>query len=116
VSTVGFIGLGIMGGPMAGRKADVRVLDAPVSGGEQGASNGTLSVMVGGEAADVAAAQSVLEAAGSTIVHVGPSGGQTVTAANQLIAAGNIQLVAEAIVLLEAAGVDAEAAGRSVTR
>jgi 2-hydroxy-3-oxopropionate reductase len=98
----------------AGRKADIRVLDAPVSGGEQGAIDGTLSVMVGGDAADVAAARPVLDAIGTTIVHVGPAGaGQTVKAANQLIAAGNIQLVAEAIVLLEACGVDTEAATRA---
>jgi 2-hydroxy-3-oxopropionate reductase len=98
-----------------GRKAGIRVLDAPVSGGEQGAIDGTLSVMVGGDAADVAAARPVLEAVGSTIVAVGPSGaGQTVKAANQLIAAGTIQLVAEAIVLLEAYGVDTEAATRAL--
>jgi 2-hydroxy-3-oxopropionate reductase len=99
----------------AGRAIGVRVLDAPVSGGEQGAIDGTLSVMVGGEASDAEAAWPVLEAVGRTIVHVGPSGaGQTVKAANQLIAAGNIQLVAEAIVLLEAQGVDIEAATRAL--
>jgi 2-hydroxy-3-oxopropionate reductase len=99
----------------AGRSVGIRVLDAPVSGGEQGAIDGTLSVMVGGDAADVAAARPVLETVGRTIVHVGPSGaGQTVKAANQLIAAGNIELVAEAIVLVEAAGVDAEAATRAL--
>jgi 2-hydroxy-3-oxopropionate reductase len=88
----------------------VRPLDAPVSGGEQGAVEGTLSIMVGGAAADVAAARPVLAALGSTIVHVGPAGaGQTVKAANQLVVAGTIQLVAEAIVLLEATGVDAGA-------
>src|SRR5690242_7317228 len=99
----------------AGGKVGVRVLDAPVSGGEQGAIDGSLSVMAGGEAADVAAARPVLDAVGGTIVHVGPPGaGQTVKAANQLIAAGNIQLVAEAIVLLEANGVDTEAATRAL--
>jgi len=99
----------------AGRKVDIGVLDAPVSGGEQGAIDGTLSVMVGGEAHDVAAARPILDAVGRTIVHVGPSGaGQTVKAANQLITAGNIQLVAEAIVLLEANGVDTEAATRAL--
>ena len=87
-----------------------RVLDAPVSGGERGAVDGTLSIMVGGSADDVASARPVLEALGTTIVHVGPTGaGQTVKAANQLVVAGTIQLVAEAIVLLEASGVDAEA-------
>src|SRR5689334_16027293 len=88
----------------------VRPLDAPVSGGEQGAVEGTLSIMVGGSAADAAAAQPVLGALGTTIVHVGPAGaGQTVKAANQLVVAGTIELVAEAIVLLEASGVDAAA-------
>ena len=83
----------------------------PVSGGEAGAVEGTLSIMVGGEAADVAAARPVLEAVGTTVVHVGPSGsGQTVKAANQLIVAGTIELVAEALVFLEAYGVDTEAA------
>jgi 2-hydroxy-3-oxopropionate reductase len=88
----------------------VRPLDAPVSGGEQGAVEGTLSIMVGGTATDAEAARPVLEALGTTIVHVGPAGaGQTVKAANQLVVAGTIQLLAEAIVLLEASGVDAEA-------
>ncbi|RCV56075.1 NAD(P)-dependent oxidoreductase [Marinitenerispora sediminis] len=88
-----------------------RVLDAPVSGGEPGAVAGTLSIMVGGAEADVEAARPVLEAMGSTVVRVGPSGaGQTVKAANQLIVAGNIQLVAEALVFLEAHGVDTERA------
>ena len=95
----------------AGRQRSVRVLDAPVSGGEQGAIDATLSIMVGGDAADVADARPVLEAVGKTIVHVGPAGsGQTVKAANQLIVAGTIELVAEAIVFLEAYGVNTEAA------
>ncbi len=89
----------------------LRPLDAPVSGGEQGAIDAVLSIMVGGEAADFEAARPVLEAVGKTIVHVGPAGsGQTVKAANQLIVAGNIQLLAEAVVFLEAYGVDTEAA------
>jgi 2-hydroxy-3-oxopropionate reductase len=95
----------------AGRERGMRVLDAPVSGGEQGAIDATLSIMVGGEPADVADARPVLEAVGKTVVHVGPAGsGQTVKAANQLIVAGTIELVAEAIVFLEAYGVDTEAA------
>jgi 2-hydroxy-3-oxopropionate reductase len=94
-----------------GYERGLRVLDAPVSGGEVGAVEASLSIMVGGEAADFEAAQPVLEAVGKTIVHVGPAGaGQTVKAANQLIVAGNIELVAEAIVFLEAYGVDMEAA------
>ena len=87
------------------------MLDAPVSGGEAGAIEASLSIMVGGEAADFEAAPPVLDAVGKTIVHVGPAGsGQTVKAANQLIVAGNIELLAEAVVFLEAYGVDTEAA------
>ena len=95
----------------AGQERGVRVVDAPVSGGEQGARDATLSIMVGGDAQDFGDARPVLEAVGKTIVHVGPAGsGQTVKAANQLIVAGTIELVAEAIVFLEAYGVDTEAA------
>lgn len=95
------------------KKYGVRSLDAPVSGGETGAINGTLSIMVGGENGDVAAAQEILGALGSTVVHVGPHGaGQTVKAANQLIVAGTIQLVAEALIFLEAEAVDTDAAVR----
>jgi 2-hydroxy-3-oxopropionate reductase len=95
----------------AGRERGMRVLDAPVSGGEQGAIDATLSIMVGGDPQDFADARPVLEAVGRTVVHVGPAGaGQTVKAANQLIVAGTIELVAEAIVFLEAYGVDTEAA------
>jgi len=95
----------------AGREAGVRVLDAPVSGGEAGAVEGSLSIMVGGSAEDFADARPVLDAVGKTIVHVGPAGsGQTVKAANQLIVAGNIQLLAEAVVFLDAYGVDMRAA------
>ena len=97
----------------AGAESGYRVLDAPVSGGEQGAVDGTLSIMVGGAAEDFEAARPVLDAVGKTIVHVGPAGsGQTVKAANQLIVAGTIELVAEAIVFLEAHGVDSDAAMR----
>jgi 2-hydroxy-3-oxopropionate reductase len=96
-----------------GRDRGVRVLDAPVSGGEAGAIEASLSIMVGGEDADFEDALPVLQAVGKTIVHVGPAGaGQTVKAANQLIVAGNIELLAEALVFLEAYGVDTEAAVR----
>jgi 2-hydroxy-3-oxopropionate reductase len=94
-----------------GKARGFRVLDAPVSGGEQGAIDGALSIMVGGEEAGFVAARPLLEVVGKTVVHVGPAGsGQTVKAANQLIVAGTIELVAEAIVFLEAHGVDTEAA------
>jgi 2-hydroxy-3-oxopropionate reductase len=93
------------------RDQGFRMLDAPVSGGEAGAKNAALSIMVGGEAEDFAEAEAVFDAVGKTIVHVGPSGsGQTVKAANQLIVAVNIEVLAEALVFLEAYGVDTEAA------
>ncbi len=93
------------------RERNVRPLDAPVSGGEAGAVEGSLSIMVGGEPADFAAARPVLDVVGATVVHVGGDGaGQTVKAANQLVVAGVIELVAEAIVLLEACDVDVKAA------
>ncbi len=93
------------------KAAGIRALDAPVSGGEQGAITAALSIMVGGEAADFEAAQDVLDAVGKTIVHVGPAGsGQTVKAANQLIVAVNIQVLGEAVAFLEAYGVDTDAA------
>jgi 2-hydroxy-3-oxopropionate reductase len=93
------------------RDKGFRLLDAPVSGGEAGAVNATLSIMVGGDAADFEAAAAVFAAVGKTIVHVGPSGaGQTVKAANQLIVAVNIQVLAEAVAFLEAYNVDLDAA------
>jgi 2-hydroxy-3-oxopropionate reductase len=89
----------------------LRLIDAPVSGGEPGAKNASLSIMVGATDDDFAAAKPVLGIVGKTIVHVGPNGaGQTVKAANQLIVAGNIQLLAEAIAFLHAYGVDLDAA------
>ncbi|WP_406206700.1 2-hydroxy-3-oxopropionate reductase [Streptomyces decoyicus] len=89
----------------------IRVLDAPVSGGEAGAVEAVLSIMAGGEQADFDAARPLLEALGKTIVLCGPHGaGQTVKAANQLIVAVNIQACAEAVVFLEKSGVDLTAA------
>jgi 2-hydroxy-3-oxopropionate reductase len=91
-----------------GAQAGVRVLDAPVSGGEAGAIAGTLSVMVGGAEADFDAAVPVLSAVGATIARVGPHGsGQVVKAANQLVVGGIYALVSEAIVLMEGSGVEA---------
>ncbi|KFU81744.1 2-hydroxy-3-oxopropionate reductase [Amycolatopsis lurida] len=87
---------------------EIRVLDAPVSGGQAGAEQASLSIMAGGDAEDFAAALPILESVGKTIVHVGPHGaGQVVKAANQLVVGGTYALIAEAIVLLEASGVDA---------
>jgi 2-hydroxy-3-oxopropionate reductase len=91
-----------------GAERGIRVLDAPVSGGEKGAIDGVLSIMVGGAPEDFAAAAPVFAPLGKTVVHVGPAGaGQTVKAANQLVVGGTYALVAEAVVLLEASGLDA---------
>ena len=97
----------------AGQPAGVRVLDAPVSGGEAGAVEAKLSIMVGGDQADFDQVKPILDTLGTTVVLVGPAGsGQTVKAANQLIVAGNLQLLAEAIAFLRAYGVDTDAALR----
>jgi 2-hydroxy-3-oxopropionate reductase len=94
----------------AGAEIGLRVLDAPVSGGEAGAIAGTLSIMVGGDEAGFAAARPVFEAVGKTFALVGPHGaGQVVKAANQLLVGGTYALAAEAIVLMERSGVDARA-------
>jgi 2-hydroxy-3-oxopropionate reductase len=95
----------------AAQEKGIRVLDAPVSGGEAGAVEAVLSIMVGGERADFTEAEPLFEALGRTIVLCGPHGaGQTVKAANQLIVAVNIQACAEAVVFLEKSGVDLTAA------
>jgi 2-hydroxy-3-oxopropionate reductase len=94
-----------------GAERGLHVIDAPVSGGEPGAKNATLSIMVGSSDEDFARAKPILEVVGKTIVHVGPNGaGQTVKAANQLIVAGNIELLAEALTFVAAYGVDMQAA------
>ncbi|MFN2561689.1 MAG: 2-hydroxy-3-oxopropionate reductase [Jatrophihabitans sp.] len=95
----------------AAKDRGFRLLDAPVSGGEAGAKNAALSIMVGGSPADFEAAKPLFDLVGKTVVHVGPNGaGQTVKAANQLIVGTHIQVLAEALVFLEAYGVDTEAA------
>lgn len=89
----------------------VSMLDAPVSGGSEGAEKGTLSIMVGGDAAALERARPVLEHLGTTITHVGASGaGQVAKAVNQTIIAGTYAAVAEGIVLALAAEIDVEAA------
>ena len=89
------------------RQHGVEMLDAPVSGGERGAIDGTLSIMVGGHDGAFARAQPILQVMGKNIVHVGPSGaGQITKACNQLVVAATIEAVAEALVLAERSGVD----------
>ncbi len=87
----------------------VHMLDAPVSGGEQGAINGTLSIMVGGDAEVFERCQPILEAMGKNIVHVGyNSMGQTVKLVNQILVAGTLNAVVEALVFAQKSGVDLE--------
>jgi 2-hydroxy-3-oxopropionate reductase len=86
---------------------NVAFLDAPVSGGEKGAAEATLSIMVGGSDDAFERAKPLFESIGKTIVHVGPAGaGQVCKAANQLVVAATIEAVAEALVLAERSGVD----------
>lgn len=91
---------------LAGERG-MAMLDAPVSGGDVGAREGTLSIMVGGSDADFARAEPMLRVLGKTIAHVGPAGaGQVVKACNQIVVALTIEAVSEALVLGAQAGVD----------
>jgi len=85
---------------------EVGFLDAPVSGGERGAVEASLSIMAGGEARHLERATPLLRAVGSRIVHVGgPGAGQVTKAVNQLVVMATIEIVAEALVLAAKAGV-----------
>jgi 3-hydroxyisobutyrate dehydrogenase len=91
------------------RERGLAMVDAPVSGGSEGAQKATLTIFVGGDADDVERARPVLAAMGKTITHVGPIGaGQAVKAVNQVILAGTYLGVAEGIVLAIRAGLDVE--------
>lgn len=83
------------------------MLDAPISGGSEGAAKGTLSIMVGGDAAQVKRAMPAFEAMGKTITHVGGNGaGQTVKLVNQILVVGNMLAVGEALLFAQAGGLD----------
>jgi 2-hydroxy-3-oxopropionate reductase len=89
------------------RARGVDVLDAPVSGGEKGAIDAALSIMVGGSDEAFARAEPVLRKLGKNIVHVGPDGaGQVTKACNQIVVGVTIEAVAEALALAAASGVD----------
>jgi 2-hydroxy-3-oxopropionate reductase len=91
------------------REREASVLDAPVSGGDVGAQEGTLSIMVGGEEADFERAKPLFEAMGKTVTHLGPAGaGQVVKACNQIVVALVIEAVSEALVLGSRGGVAPE--------
>ena len=96
------------------RKA--HMLDAPVSGGEQGAIDGTLSIMVGGEAEVYERCLPIFNAMGRSIIHIGPIGmGQTVKLMNQILVAGTLSAVVEALVFAHRSGVDLKRAVSAVT-
>jgi 3-hydroxyisobutyrate dehydrogenase len=87
----------------------VALVDAPVTGGSEGARKGTLSILVGGEPADVERVRPVLGAMGTTITHFGPVGsGQVAKAVNQVVIATGYLSVAEGMVLAMKAGLDPE--------
>lgn len=91
-------------------------VDAPVSGGSEGAANGTLSIMVGGSDDDVARAMPYFEAMGKTVTHVGAVGaGQLVKLVNQMLVVINQLAVSESLLFAQAAGLDLDATLRAVT-
>ena len=91
----------------AERAKGFRVLDAPVTGGETGAINATLSIMVGGSEADFETARPIFEVLGKTITYCGPHGaGQSVKLCNQICGAMNLLGVCEALILGQKQGVD----------
>lgn len=94
---------------IAGRleRRGIAMLDAPVSGGEQGAIDGTLSIMVGGEPDTFERVRPIFEVLGRNVVHVGPSGaGQVCKSCNQIVVGATIAGVAEAILFARTSGVD----------
>jgi len=92
---------------LAGRGASF--LDCPVSGGVEGARDGTLAVMCGGDPATFERARPILEAMGRTVTHMGPTGyGQSTKATNQIMCAGVIQAVSEAMAFARAEGLPLE--------
>lgn len=96
---------------------DVAMLDAPVSGGSEGAAAGTLSIMVGGADDDFARAGDIFAAIGKTVTHVGPIGaGQTVKLVNQVLVVGNALAMSEALLLAQAGGVDLDKTYRAVSK
>ena len=100
----------------AARAAGIGAVDAPVSGGDVGARNGTLSIMVGGADGDVARAKPVFETMGKTIVHQGAAGaGQHTKAVNQILIASGMVGLAEALLYAQQAGLDLNTVLESVS-
>jgi len=100
----------------AAKAKQVGCLDAPVSGGDVGAKNGTLSIMIGGDADVLAAVQPLFACMGETIVHQGPAGsGQHTKMVNQILIASNMIAVCEALLYAYKAGLDPETVFKSVS-
>lgn len=96
---------------------DAAMLDAPVSGGSEGAEQGTLSIMVGGEADQVERAMPFFKAMGKAISHIGGHGdGQSAKIVNQILVVGNALAMAEALLFGQAAGLDLEKTLAAVTQ
>ena len=93
-----------------------QMLDAPISGGSEGAEKGTLSIMIGGDAADIERADPCFQAMGSFITHVGDQGaGQTVKLANQILCVVNMLAASEALLFAHAGGVDLDKTLQAIT-
>jgi 3-hydroxyisobutyrate dehydrogenase len=104
---------------MAAKLAEkgVHMLDAPISGGSEGAAKGTLSIMIGGEAAQVERAMPAFQAMGKAITHVGGTGaGQTVKLVNQILVVINMLAVGEALLFAQAGDLDLEKTLAAVTQ
>jgi 2-hydroxy-3-oxopropionate reductase len=105
LGTVSPVGVRELGGRL--EPAGVSLVDAPVSGGDVGAEQATLSIMVGGRPQDVARVRPFLEAMGTTVDHLGPLGaGQLAKACNQVVVAATLTALGEALVLARAGGLD----------
>ena len=97
-------------------QAGIQMLDAPISGGSEGAARGTLSIMIGGDEQDVARARPLFEAMGKTITHIGGRGtGQTVKLVNQILVVGNTLAMGEALLFAQVGGVDLQKAVEAVS-
>jgi len=107
LGTVSPVGVRALGARLEAAGTGVAVVDAPVSGGDVGAEQGTLSIMAGGTDSDVARVRPFLEAMGTTVDHLGPLGaGQLAKACNQIVVGATITALSEAVVLARKGGLD----------
>jgi 2-hydroxy-3-oxopropionate reductase len=98
------------------RDRGASMLDAPISGGEEGAIEGTLSIMVGGDADVLERCRPILDVMGETVTHCGDAGaGQVTKACNQIVVAGTMEAVSEALVFAHKADADLEAVVEAIS-